>query len=156
MPLETDLTTPLAYYLANANLQSLEYLGFLRATRLRAPLSSTCRDRINRKIPVVLVHGLLSSPLTWVPAFNELQADPEIRKHFQFVFTFYPTGNPYIATAADLRRDLNQFRDDLDPQHKDAALDNMVFIGHSMGGLISKLMTVDSGDDFGGRWTIGR
>ena len=100
------------------------------------------------KIPVVMVHGLLSSPLTWAPAFNELQADPELRKRFQFLVVFYPTGNSYIATAADLRRDLDKFREDIDPQHKDAALDDMVLIGHSMGGLISKLMTVDSGDDF--------
>jgi pimeloyl-ACP methyl ester carboxylesterase len=149
VPLETDLTTPLAYYLANAKLQQLEYLGFLRGDSIKGSSIIHMPEPYQPgKIPVVLVHGLLSSPLTWAPAFNELQADPEIRKHFQFVFTFYPTGNPYIATAADLRRDLNQFRDDLDPHHKDAALDNMVFIGHSMGGLISKLITVDSGDDF--------
>ncbi len=149
VPLETDLTTPLAYFLADAKLQTLEYLGFLRGDALKGRSFIHMPEPYQPgKIPVVLVHGLLSSPLTWTPAFNELQGDPEIRKRFQFVFIFYPTGNPYIATAADLRRDLNQFRDDLDPQHKDAALDDMVFIGHSMGGLISKLMTVDSGDDF--------
>ncbi len=97
---------------------------------------------------MVLVHGLLSSPLTWMPVFNDLRADPALRDRFQFWFYFYPTGDPYLATAADLRRDLEALRADLDPDHKDAALDRMVLVGHSMGGLISKLMTVDSGDDF--------
>jgi pimeloyl-ACP methyl ester carboxylesterase len=149
VPLETDLTTPLAYYLANAKLHGLEYLAFLRGDYLQGRSGIHMLEPYQPgKIPVVLVHGLLSSPLTWAPVFNELQADPELRKRFQFLVTFYPTGNPYIATAADLRRDLDKFRNDLDPEHKDAALDNMVFIGHSMGGLISKLLTVDSGDDF--------
>ncbi len=149
VPLETDLTTPLAYYLANTKLAGLEYLGFLRGDSFKAgSVIHMLEPYQPGKIPVVMVHGLLSSPLTWAPAFNELQADPELRKRFQFLVIFYPTGNPYIATAADLRRDLEKFREDIDPQHKDAALDNMVFIGHSMGGLISKLMTVDSGNDF--------
>ncbi len=149
VPLETDLTTPLAYFLSDTNLSER------RLRRLPAPDSLKSRYGIHMlepyqpgKIPVLLVHGLLSSPLTWMPVFNDLRADPELRQHFQFWFYFYPTGDPYIATAADLRRNLEALRADLDPDHKDAALDRMVLVGHSMGGLISKLMTVDSGDDF--------
>ena len=36
----------------------------------------------------------------------------------------------------------------LDPKHQEPALDQMVLIGHSMGGLVSQLQTVQSGDDF--------
>ncbi len=100
------------------------------------------------KIPVVLVHGLLSSPLTWAPVINDLQADPTLGERYQFWYYYYPTGAPYLASAAELRRQLEQLRKEVDPRHEDPALDNMVFVGHSMGGLISKLMTVDSGDDF--------
>jgi pimeloyl-ACP methyl ester carboxylesterase len=100
------------------------------------------------KIPVVLVHGLLSSPLTWAPVFNDLQADPALRERFQFWYYFYPTGLPYLATAAQLRGQLAGLRGEIDPGRRDAALDEMVFVGHSMGGLISRLMTVDSGDAF--------
>src|SRR5262249_44669061 len=100
------------------------------------------------KIPVLLVHGLLSSPLTWAPAFNDLTGDPGLRERFQFWTYFYPTSQPYLVTAADLRDELARIRKDLDPQHKDAALDDMVLVAHSMGGLVSKLLTVDSGEDF--------
>ena len=149
VPLETDLTTPLAYFLADANLETAAYVGFLRGDSLQGRYGVHMLEPYQPgKIPVVLVHGLLSSPLTWMPAFNDLRADPALRDRFQFWFYFYPTGDPYLATAADLRRDLEKLRADLDPDHRDAALDRMVLVGHSMGGLISKLLTVDSGDDF--------
>ena len=112
VPLETDLTTPLAYFLANTKLETAAYLGFLRGDSLQGRYGVHMLEPYQPgKIPVVLVHGLLSSPLTWMPVFNDLRAD-------------------------------------LDPDHKDDALGNMVLVGHSMGGLISKLVTVDSGDDF--------
>jgi pimeloyl-ACP methyl ester carboxylesterase len=60
----------------------------------------------------------------------------------------YPTGQPFWLSAAQLRKDLAEAREVLDPQHREAALDQMVLIGHSMGGLLSHLQTVESGDDF--------
>jgi pimeloyl-ACP methyl ester carboxylesterase len=100
------------------------------------------------KIPVLMVHGLLSSPLTWAPMFNDLRADPVLRERYQFWFYLYPSGNPYLATAADLRVALDKLRHDLDPQGQDPALGQMVCVGHSMGGLVSHLLTADSRDDF--------
>jgi pimeloyl-ACP methyl ester carboxylesterase len=90
----------------------------------------------------------LSSPVTWAPLFNDLRADPELNQRYQFWFYRYPTGNPYLLTAADLRLALDRLRDALDPRHEDPAFDRMVLVGHSMGGLIAKLLTQDSGDDF--------
>ena len=149
VPLESDLTTPLAYYLTHSDLKNVELRSFFNP--------ATVEDRAGihmlepyqpGKIPVVLVHGLLSSPLTWAPVYNDLLADPGLREHFQFWAYFYPTGNPYLTTAADLRHSLTQLQKDLDPDGKDPALGQMVFVGHSMGGLISKLAAVDSGDTF--------
>jgi pimeloyl-ACP methyl ester carboxylesterase len=150
VPLETDLTTPLAHFLSRSDLKNgVEYIGFLRVDQLLSREGIYMLQPYERgKIPVLLVHGLLSSPLTWAPLYNDLLADPVLRERYQFWVYFYPTGNPYLATAADLRRSLDQLRHDMDPNHNDAALDQMVFVGHSMGGLVSKLLTVDSGNDF--------
>jgi pimeloyl-ACP methyl ester carboxylesterase len=90
----------------------------------------------------------LSSPITWAPLFNDLRADPQLRERYQFWFYFYPTANPYLDTAADLRKNLTNLRQQVDPRKKDASFDQMVLVGHSMGGLISRLLTVDSRDDF--------
>ena len=99
------------------------------------------------KIPVVMVHGLWSSPMTWMQMFNDLYADPVIRERYQFWFYLYPTALPYWRSAAMLREDLAQLRGTIDPCRRDAALDEMVLIGHSMGGLISEMQVVSSGDE---------
>lgn len=149
VPLQSDLTTPLAYMLSGADLDTAAYLGFLRPQRLEKYKGIYMIEPYQPgKIPVLMVHGLLSSPSTWAPAFNDLLADPVLRDRYQFWFFFYPTANPYLTSAADLRQALYELRQGLDPQEKDAAFDQMVLVGHSMGGLISRLLTVDSGDDF--------
>jgi len=152
IPLETDLTTPLAFFLSHTDLNGIEYLGFLRADRIAKRTGIYMLEPYQPgKIPVVMVHGLLSSPVTWAPLFNDLRADPVLRERFQFWFYLYPSANPYLATAADLRQTLADLRGELDPRRQDAALDQMVFVGHSMGGLVSKLLTEESGNDF---WQI--
>jgi pimeloyl-ACP methyl ester carboxylesterase len=153
VPLETDLTTPLAYFLDRSKLSDFtDYVGFFRGDRILAHTGIRMLAPYQpHKIPIVLVHGLLSSPLTWAPVINDLQADPILRERYQFWYYYYPTGAPYLSTAAELRRELEQLRNEVDPNRKDPALDNMVFVGHSMGGLISNLMTIDSDDDF---WKI--
>ncbi|HEY2840110.1 MAG TPA: alpha/beta fold hydrolase, partial [Pirellulales bacterium] len=100
------------------------------------------------KIPVLMVHGLWSSPLTWMEMFNDLRSSKEIRDNYQFWFYEYPTGQPFWDSAAQLREDLVKARNTLDPNHAEPALDQMVLVGHSMGGLLSKLQIVDSGDEF--------
>jgi pimeloyl-ACP methyl ester carboxylesterase len=149
VPLETDLTTPQAYCLANTDLKEVGVVGFLRAEKVERKAGIYLFEPYQPgKIPVLMIHGLLSSPLTWMPLFNDLRADPVLRERFQFWFYLYPTGNPYLVTAAELRDSLAQLRADLDPDHRDAALDQMVLVGHSMGGLVARLLTVDSGYAF--------
>src|SRR5581483_9357351 len=140
-PLESDLTTPLACYLAGAGLDSAGYAGFLRPDSLGARAGlHTLEPYEPGRIPVVLVHGLLGSPLTWAPLFNDLQADPVLRRRFQFWVYFYPSANPYLLPAADLRGELAKMRHALDPEGADPALNDMVLVGHSMGGLVSRLL----------------
>lgn len=149
VPLETDLTTPLAYALEKTDLATLPYTGFIWANEIQRQEGIYMFEPYQKgKIPVLMVHGLLSSPLTWAPLFNDLQADPVLRERYQFWFYLYPTGNPYLETAADLRQTLRKLREEIDPNQEDAALDNMVCVGHSMGGLIDKLLTIPGGDDF--------
>ncbi len=144
-PLETDLTTPLAYFLTQLGLDAVTLTGFLRPDKVQGLSGIYMLEPYQPgKVPVVFVHGLLSSPMTWAPLFNDLRADPYLRERFQFWFYLYPTANPYLATAADLRDALARLRAELGG----AAPDDMVLVGHSMGGLVSKLLTVDSGDDF--------
>jgi pimeloyl-ACP methyl ester carboxylesterase len=100
------------------------------------------------KIPVLMVHGVWSSPMTWMEMFNDLRSSPDIRRHYQFWFYLYPTAQPFWLSAAQLRRDLAEVRQVLDPQQREPALDQMVLVGHSMGGLVAQLQTIESGGDY--------
>ena len=151
IPLESDLTTPLAYHLNNPLLDSSL---LATATLLDGELADGIHGMYMlspfdpNKIPVVMVHGIWSSPVTWAHMFNDLRAIPEIHKHYQFWFYSYPTGQPFWISGRQMREDLARIRQELDPQRKSAALDDMVLIGHSMGGLVSQLQVINSGNQF--------
>src|SRR5262249_212666 len=59
-----------------------------------------------------------------------------------------PTGQPFWTSAAQLRDTLAEVRATLDPQIRNPNLDQLILVGHSMGGLVSMLQTIESGDDF--------
>ena len=150
-PLATNLSTPMAYYLSDPLLDSnvfatLAMLNTDFANNFQGLYILEPYDP--NKIPVVMVHGFWSSPITWLQMFNDLRASSEIRDKYQFWFLMYPTGQPFWVSAAQVRDDLARVRNDLDPERKAKALDQMVLIGHSMGGLVSKLQTLNSGDHF--------
>jgi pimeloyl-ACP methyl ester carboxylesterase len=158
VPLQSDLSTPLAYFLQNAStkaegrsvtLDQISTFGLLRPDKAAAIRGLYMLQPYEPdKIPVVLVHGLWSSPLTWTEMYNDLRGNPAIRNRFQFWFYFYPTGQPFWTSATQFRSDLVAMRDQLDPQRQQPALDQMVLVGHSMGGLVSRMQTIYSRDDF--------
>lgn len=147
VPLESDITTPLAYFLNDANFDQFETDGLLHPAGLRKVTGLyMVRPFQHGKIPVVMIHGLWSSPMTWMQAINDLQSYPEIRDHFQFWFYLYPTGEPFPVTAAALRRDLAQLRQTFVAGRAAPELDQMVLVGHSMGGLIARSLAIDGPD----------
>jgi hypothetical protein len=97
------------------------------------------------KIPVVLVHGLDSSPLAWAETYNELCNDPALADHFQFWMFLYATGEPIPVAAAHLRATLREVMANFDPSRSEPALRQMVIVGHSQGGLLAKILAQDSG-----------
>ncbi|RPI78941.1 MAG: alpha/beta fold hydrolase [Planctomycetaceae bacterium] len=99
------------------------------------------------KIPVVFVHGLMSSPRTWIDTANDLRANPEFNARYQIWAFDYATGKPFVRAAAELRQALCDVTSELAAAGDDPALREIVLVGHSMGGLISKLQVTQSGDD---------
>lgn len=97
-------------------------------------------------IPVIFVHGLVSDPSTWIEMHTRLRNDPLIANRFQFWAFRYETGPSYLGAAADLRDELMRVRSALDPRGSDRALSQAVLVGHSMGGLVSKLQVTHSDD----------
>jgi pimeloyl-ACP methyl ester carboxylesterase len=104
------------------------------------------RPCVRGKTPVVFVHGLWASPSLWRRMIEALATDPALERGFQFWTFGYSTGNPIPYSGYLLRRDLAEARRRLDPGKTDPAFDRMVLVGHSMGGLLCKMLTVDSGN----------
>lgn len=98
------------------------------------------------RIPLVLIHGLASDALTWEEMITALRSHPEIATRYQIWVYQYPTGNSYLKSAADLRRELQQTRSVLDPESRDPAFDQTVLVGHSMGGIVARLQVSYSDD----------
>ena len=154
VPLESDLTTPLAYglkdplvnkgLLATASLLDAEFAPESYGMFMIEPYDP-------KKIPVVMVHGLWDGPTTWAHMINDLRANRDLHDNYQFWFYSYPTAQPFWVSANQFRRDLRAIRSEVDPERVNPVMDEMVLIGHSMGGLISTLQTIDSGDRF---WNI--
>jgi pimeloyl-ACP methyl ester carboxylesterase len=147
VPLETDISTPLAWFLTNPKLSLLDTFAFLRpdqAETLEGLYMVQPYDP--NRIPVLMVHGIWSSPITWMEMFNDLQSDPTLRDKYQFWFYMYPTGQPLTFATASLRDRLKELRQRCDPHGRNSKLDQMVVVGHSMGGLMSYLLTIDSDD----------
>ena len=106
VPLELDFSSPVAYAMQGPNL--FKGIAFMfnpaEIDKLAGLYTITPYDR--NKIPVVMVHGLMSSPRTWGQMFNTLLNDPDIRKNYQFWFFGYSTGNPVLYSASLLRDSL--------------------------------------------------
>ena len=98
------------------------------------------------KIPLILVHGLLSSPDTYGELYNQLRSDPVLLADYQVWVFKYATGKPFIRAASDLRAELDRVIELHDPELTNEYLRSGVLVGHSMGGLITRLMISYSGE----------
>jgi pimeloyl-ACP methyl ester carboxylesterase len=140
-PLAADFDAPTAVLIAR---ERPERLGLSRVMNPEAYADTAMLTRLQQfdpaRTPVIFVHGLQETGASWAPMIDSLRHDPAIRKHYQFWYFSYPTGYPYPYGAALFRRDLDGIKRAF-PNHK-----RIVLIGHSMGGMICRLMITDAGD----------
>ena len=131
-PLAADFSAPIAYFRPPGNLLLFGMMGTLRGANMMEKTGLYFLEPYDPdRIPVVFVHGLASTPFTWVKTINGLQQDPELRKHYQPWVFGYATGNPILYSALRLREELAKV-DKLYPNHKP-----YVVVGHSMGGMLT-------------------
>ncbi len=140
-PVAADFTAPLAVALVY---ERPDKLGLIRLLRPEKYADTARLIRLQPydpdRIPVIFVHGLQDTPASWAPMINDLRADREIRRDYQFWVYSYPSGYPYPYSAALFRRELDALAQAY-PKHK-----RIVLVAHSMGGMISRLMLTDADD----------
>jgi pimeloyl-ACP methyl ester carboxylesterase len=150
IPLEAEPTAALAATLAESQFWKRElqtFLGNAIGVRKESALNGLSPYKAGR-IPVVFVHGTASSPGRWADMVNDLLADARLRGRYAFWFFTYDSGNPIAYSGYQLREALTQAVDRYDPNASDPCVHDMVVMGHSQGGLLTKLTAIDSGNTF--------
>jgi pimeloyl-ACP methyl ester carboxylesterase len=131
-PLAADFSAPISYFQPPNNLLLFGMMGTLRGANMMEKTGLYFLEPYDpSRIPVVFVHGLASTPFTWVKTINGLQQDPELRKRYQPWLFGYATGNPILYSALRLREELAKV-DKAYPNHLP-----YVIVGHSMGGMLT-------------------
>ena len=137
-PLAADFTAPFGYY---PNPGDLGILAMFRPGNYLEKEGFFLVQPYDRdKTPIVFVHGLMSVPQMWIPVMAAIESDPALRGKFQFWVFAYPTGDPIAYSALKLRQALASVYK-VYPGTK-----NMVIINHSLGGDLTHLQVIDSGD----------
>ena len=151
LPSHADFTAPIALGLSRERPDKIGFAAMLNPEKFAHTVRLIqVQPHDPKKIPVVFVHGLQDTPVAWVPMVNALWADPLLRRNYQVCVFSYPSGYPVQYSALLLRRELEAF-DRTFPNHR-----SIVLVGHSMGGIISRLMISDSEGDRLWRYFFGK
>ena len=147
VPLAANFTSGYGLWLARSDfaLQALRSL-FGSAEGLTEPRIYLMQPYDPERRTIVMLHGLASSPEAWINVANEVLGDETLRRRYQVWQVYYPTNAPLPLNNQAIRQALEQTLAHFDPSGKAVASNNLTLIGHSMGGVLSRLMVSSSED----------
>ncbi|MCG8600508.1 MAG: putative lipase [Verrucomicrobiales bacterium] len=144
VPLSVDYTATFARDFQDRQRQFVDVAALLRFEKYADRMGMYRVSAFDPEKQVcVLVHGINSTPMTWQLFLNQAYGEKEIRERYEFWTFGYPTGAPIPYLASKLRKSLHEMRDFR--IKNGAATDDIVLVGHSMGGLLSKAATQRGG-----------
>ena len=147
VPLAANFSAPYALWLAESGFNRKAIDNLLgRDNALDHPRVILMQPYDPHRLTVVMIHGLASSPEAWVNLANEVMGDEALRRRYQIWEVYYPTNAPIPVNLVQIRAALEQTFAALDPAGTAPASHHVTLIGHSMGGVIARLLVVDSGD----------
>jgi len=147
VPLAANYTAPYAVWLARSGFGRQALAGvFGRRNAIQHAKLYMMQPYDPSRLTIVMLHGLASSPEAWVNMANEVLGDEYLRDRYQVWQIYYPTNLPIAENRKEIAELLESARSQLDPGRTSAATNDTVLIGHSMGGVLSRLLVIDSGD----------
>lgn len=146
--LAADFSAPLEVLLNRRSQNSESIAGFFDASkRIKNSGIFLIEPYDPKRIPVILTHGLVSVPIIWRDVIAELMANPEISRRYQFGVFTYPSSYALSESALLFREQLAAIREHHDPEGDDPLSNDVVAIGHSMGGMLTHLLVAETGDN---------
>ena len=125
--LAKDITLPWALLLSETkDLRDAGWTGLVRPGEAMRPARLYLMEPYQPdKIPLVMVHGLQSSPLAWMQLTNRLRGQEMVLRNYQIWHFYYPTGTPVAHNARLFREELKRVQALFDPKGRDLA-DNSI------------------------------
>jgi len=147
VPLAANFTSGYGLWLARSDfaLQALRSL-FGGRDGLTQPRIYLMQPYDPERRTVIMLHGLASSPEAWINVANEVLGDETLRRRYQIWQVYYPTNAPLPLNNFAIREAVTQTLKHFDPTGQAPASKNITLIGHSMGGVLSRLMVSSSED----------
>ena len=144
-PLAANFSASYGLWLSENQLNSVGYLNLL------APQNEASLPRLFKLEPydpnkrvIIMLHGLASSPATWVNLTNDIFNDATLRDNYQVWQVFYPTNLPILENRYQIQQLIETAYQQVDPEGSDAASNNSVIISHSMGAVIARMLVSDT------------
>lgn len=148
VPVAANFSASYALWLSRAGFRRQSLLGTLgRDASLTRPRIHLMQPYDPDRLTVIMLHGLASSPEAWANLANEVLGDATLRDHFQIWQVHYPTNLPIAINHLEIRQALEQTLAALDVQGNARASRDMVLVGHSMGGVIARMLILEGSED---------
>ncbi|PZQ02068.1 MAG: hypothetical protein DI587_03350 [Variovorax paradoxus] len=147
VPLAANFTAGYGLWLARAGFaaQSLRTLFGLSDGIVR-PRIQLMQPYDPKRRTIVMLHGLASSPEAWINVANEVLGDEVLRQNYQIWQVYYPCNAPLALNQKAIREVLLKTMAHFDPGGQARASRDMVLVGHSMGGVLARLLVSSTGE----------
>lgn len=147
VPLAANFTSAYGLWLARSGFASQSLLTLIgRGEVLEIPRVYLLQPYNPDRRIVIMLHGLASSPEAWINLANEVLGDETLRQNYQIWQIYYPTNAPIAFNNIEIHKAIRKSLVHFDPEGTARASKDMMLIGHSMGGILSRLMVSSSED----------
>ncbi|WP_227670765.1 esterase/lipase family protein [Psychrobacter proteolyticus] len=143
-PLAANFSAGYGLWLSENQLDGVGYLNLItRQPDAQLPKLFMLEPYDPDKRVLIMLHGLASSPATWVNLTNDILNDDKLRDSYQVWQIFYPTNLPILENRYQIQQLINSTYQQTDPNGQNRASRNSVIISHSMGAIIARMMLSD-------------
>ena len=143
--LAEDVSAPYEQLLERSKLRRLGWWGLIGGQEIGRRAGLFLLDDYDpTKTPVIMIHGLGSSPLIWAPLSNAIMGDAELHRRYQIWHIVYQSNAALLIERLRVQDYLDTAWKAVDPTATAPARQGVVLVGHSMGGVIARLLCSQS------------
>jgi pimeloyl-ACP methyl ester carboxylesterase len=148
IPLAANFTSAYGLWLARSGFASQALLTLVgRGDVLEHPRVYMMQPYDPNRRIIIMLHGLASSPEAWINVANEVLGDDNLRRNYQIWQVYYPTNIPLAVNHYEIQQAIKATLKHVDPLGTAQASKDIVLVGHSMGGVLSRLMVSSAGQE---------